>query len=42
MTPQNDDSVINGPRLVADNPHPGLSAHRLGKSFKKRPVLRAV
>ncbi|WP_440588803.1 LPS export ABC transporter ATP-binding protein [Ferrovibrio plantarum] len=42
MTPQNDDSVMNGPRLVADNPHPGLSAHRLGKSFKKRPVLRDV
>lgn len=28
------------PRLVADN-H-GLAAHNLGKSFKKRPVLRAV
>lgn len=31
-----------GPRLVAENAHPGLSAQRLGKSFKKRPVLRDV
>jgi lipopolysaccharide export system ATP-binding protein len=29
-----------GPRLVSANA--GLSAHNLGKSFKKRPVLRAV
>jgi lipopolysaccharide export system ATP-binding protein len=29
-----------GPRLVANNA--GLAAHGLGKSFKKRPVLRAV
>ena len=28
------------PRLVADNN--GLSAHNLGKSFKKRPVVRGV
>jgi lipopolysaccharide export system ATP-binding protein len=31
-----------GLRLVAENPYPGLAAHRLGKSFKKRPVLRDV
>jgi len=30
------------PRLVAENPLVGLAAHRLGKSFKKRPVLRDV
>ncbi|HKT16431.1 MAG TPA: LPS export ABC transporter ATP-binding protein [Stellaceae bacterium] len=29
-----------GPRLVADNS--GLAAYNLGKSFKKRPVLREV
>jgi ABC-type uncharacterized transport system ATPase subunit len=29
-----------GPRLVASNS--GLAAHNLGKSFKKRPVLREV
>jgi len=29
-----------GPRLVADNP--GLMARNLGKSFKKRPVVRGV
>jgi lipopolysaccharide export system ATP-binding protein len=34
------DSADRVPRLVANNP--GLSAHNLGKSFKKRPVLRAV
>ncbi len=28
------------PRLVASNP--GLAAHNIGKSFKKRPVLRSV
>jgi lipopolysaccharide export system ATP-binding protein len=32
--------VSTGPRLVADNP--GLIARNLGKSFKKRPVLRDV
>lgn len=32
----------DGLRLVADNPSPGLAAQRLGKSFKKRPVLRDV
>src|SRR3546814_3272038 len=32
----------DGLRLVADNPSPGLAALRLGKSFKKRPVLRDV
>ncbi|HEX6958281.1 MAG TPA: LPS export ABC transporter ATP-binding protein [Ferrovibrio sp.] len=31
-----------GLRLVSENPFPGLAAHRLGKSFKKRPVLRDV
>jgi lipopolysaccharide export system ATP-binding protein len=30
----------SAPRLVASNA--GLAAHNLGKSFKKRPVLRAV
>jgi lipopolysaccharide export system ATP-binding protein len=30
----------SGPRLVADNR--GLTAHSLGKSFKKRPVVRGV
>lgn len=34
--------VEDGLRLVADNPSPGLAAQRLGKSFKKRPVLRDV
>lgn len=34
--------LTDGPRLVAENPFPGLAAHRLGKSFKKRPVLRDV
>src|SRR5579862_2736541 len=29
-----------GPRLVAERS--GLAAHNLGKSFKKRPVLRGV
>ncbi|WP_300303033.1 LPS export ABC transporter ATP-binding protein [Ferrovibrio sp.] len=32
----------DGLRLVAENEFPGLAAHRLGKSFKKRPVLRDV
>ncbi|MFN4163693.1 MAG: LPS export ABC transporter ATP-binding protein [Ferrovibrio sp.] len=32
----------DGLRLVAENAYPGLAAHRLGKSFKKRPVLRDV
>ena len=34
------DTPRPGPRLVADNR--GLVAHNLGKSFKKRPVLRNV
>jgi lipopolysaccharide export system ATP-binding protein len=34
------ESSPSSPRLVAANA--GLSAHNLGKSFKKRPVLRAV
>ncbi len=32
----------DGLRVVAENPTPGLAAQRLGKSFKKRPVLRDV
>ena len=32
--------ISSGPRLVADNP--GLIAYSLGKSFRKRPVLRDV
>ena len=36
------DGNSGGPRLVAENPNVGLAAHRLGKSFKKRPVLRDV
>src|SRR3546814_9375194 len=32
----------DGLRLVADNPSPGLAALRLGKRFKKRPLLRDV
>jgi lipopolysaccharide export system ATP-binding protein len=35
-----EDAVRSGPRLVADNR--GLMAENLGKSFKKRPVLRNV
>ncbi len=35
-----EDQDYPGPRLVADNP--GLIASNLGKSFKKRPVLRDV
>jgi lipopolysaccharide export system ATP-binding protein len=35
-----DDGPSTGPRLVANNS--GLAAHSLGKSFKKRPVLRGV
>jgi lipopolysaccharide export system ATP-binding protein len=31
-----------GPRLVADNPSPGLQAMNIGKQFKRRPVLRDV
>ncbi len=37
---QNRSRTESSPRLVAYNA--GLSAHNLGKSFKKRPVLRAV
>jgi lipopolysaccharide export system ATP-binding protein len=39
-TPTSIDPTNRTPRLVADNR--GLAAHNLGKSFKKRPVLRAV
>lgn len=40
-TPENTSKAGQGkPTLVADNQ--GLSAHNLGKSFKKRPVLRNV
>jgi lipopolysaccharide export system ATP-binding protein len=38
--PQTQGWAGGGPRLVADNS--GLSAENLGKSFKKRPVLRNV
>ncbi|HYE48446.1 MAG TPA: LPS export ABC transporter ATP-binding protein [Azospirillaceae bacterium] len=31
-----------GPRLVADNQNAGLTASKLGKSYKGRPVLRDV
>ena len=34
------DGAWSGPRLVADNR--GLVADNLGKSFRKRPVLRDV
>ncbi len=37
---QKDAQTAEGPHLVAENK--GLSALNLGKSFKKRPVLRAV
>ena len=37
---QNRSRSESSPRLVSSNA--GLSAHNLGKSFKKRPVLRAV
>lgn len=36
------DEVKPDLRLASENPTPGLAAHRLGKSFKKRPVLRDV
>ncbi|MBP7064622.1 LPS export ABC transporter ATP-binding protein [Ferrovibrio sp.] len=39
---QSEQAAAGGPRLVVENQHPGLAAHRLGKSFKKRPVLRDV
>jgi lipopolysaccharide export system ATP-binding protein len=39
-TPHAQSWVAAGPRLVADNR--GLAAANLGKSFKKRPVLRSV
>ena len=39
-TVQNSQPNAGGLKLVADNP--GLAANRLGKSFKKRPVLRDV
>ena len=35
-------SSQSGPRLVMDNPDRGLFASNLGKSFKKRPVVRGV
>jgi len=41
--PENDPAppwLDEGPRLVADNR--GLVGHGLGKSFKRRPVLRDV
>src|SRR5690554_2971741 len=41
-THDRDEAERDGLRLVADNPYPGLAARRLGKSFKKRPVLRDV
>ncbi len=37
-----EDAAGESLRLVSENPFPGLAAHRLGKSFKKRPVLRDV
>jgi lipopolysaccharide export system ATP-binding protein len=37
---QKDGQTATGPQLVAENA--GLSALNLGKTFKKRPVLRAV
>jgi lipopolysaccharide export system ATP-binding protein len=40
MPPEIPPSRPGGPRLVLDNR--GLVAHNLGKSFKKRPVLRDV
>ena len=40
--PDEKQDAAEGLRLVAENPYPGLAAHRLGKSFKKRPVLRDV
>jgi lipopolysaccharide export system ATP-binding protein len=39
-TPPRQTNTEAGPRLVADNT--GLVANNLGKSFKKRPVLREV
>jgi len=41
-TPQNDmdGGPDNSPRLIAENS--GLTVHNIGKSFKKRPVLRDV
>jgi lipopolysaccharide export system ATP-binding protein len=39
-SPQPHGAPDTTPRLVANNS--GLAAHNLGKSFKKRPVLRAV
>ncbi|HYC02275.1 MAG TPA: LPS export ABC transporter ATP-binding protein [Azospirillaceae bacterium] len=45
MTPRNDAQGTQdrtGPRLVADNDKAGLTASKLGKSYKGRPVLRDV
>lgn len=42
MNIEGDKLGSDGLRLVAENAFPGLAAHRLGKSFKKRPVLRDV
>jgi lipopolysaccharide export system ATP-binding protein len=39
--PDEDGRAAAGPRLVAEN-NPGLIGSNLGKSFKKRPVLRDV
>jgi lipopolysaccharide export system ATP-binding protein len=39
-SPPRRSTAETGPRLVADNS--GLAAYNLGKSFKKRPVLREV
>ncbi|MEA1649380.1 LPS export ABC transporter ATP-binding protein [Nitrospirillum sp. BR 11164] len=36
------ESKSGGPRLVSDNPNSGLTATKLGKSYKGRPVLRDV
>ena len=40
MTPSSTETVEGGPTLVAKNS--GLSVQNIGKSFKKRPVLRDV
>ncbi len=34
------DAASPGPRLIADNP--GLVAHNIGKSYRRRPVLRNI
>ncbi|MDE1149291.1 MAG: LPS export ABC transporter ATP-binding protein [Azospirillaceae bacterium] len=40
--PKAKDDAKGGPRLVSDNPNNGLTATKLGKSYKGRPVLRDV